>query len=427
MDPDSRSYLILIAFMFLISMFAALAETAIASVNKTRVKVQADRGDKRAKRVLSILEHFDDAITTLLVVTNIAHLTAASASAALTNRLFGIGAITLSTFVMTFLMFFLGEMLPKSIGKKASFACSLGVSFPLFILMKIFWPISKLLSLVAKGASKLFRGEEESTVTEDELYDIIDDMAEEGAIDEDQGELISSALQFGDVTASSILTPRVDVEALDIATDRKEALAFIQKQTHSRLLVYEKSIDHVVGVLQIRKYLKKYIRTGRIPALKPLLDDVYYAYQGTEIRELLQEMSKRKLNMAVITDSYGGTLGIVTVEDIVEEIVGEIWDEDDVIKEPIVELSDNTYLANGDETVLDVFDFIGYEERVDEAEDRFVNLLVSDWVSEALEKIPENGDSFRYDTLNVTVEKVEHNRVLQVRFEVLPEEKEEES
>ncbi len=427
MDPDSRTSILLIVLLFLVSMFMALTETAISSVSKNRMKVAAERGDGRAKRVLYILEHFDDAITTLLICTNIAHIAAAGTAAALANRLFGLSAVTASTFIMTVAMFFLGEMLPKSIGKKANEACSLAVSGILFVLMKVFWPFSKALTGIANLFGKLFRGEEESTVTEDELYDIIDDMAEEGSIAEEQGELISSALQFGDLTANAILTPRVDVEAIDINMPPKQVLSFIREQNHSRLLVYEQTIDHVIGVLQIRKYLKEYLRTGRLPVLSRMVDPVYYAYQNTEIRELLQEMSKHKMNIAVITDSYGGTLGIVTVEDILEEIVGEIWDEDDEIEEPIVKISDNVYLSDGDQTVLAVFDFMGYEEKDPEAEERFTNQHVADWVLEELGAIPENGDGFCFERLRVTVELVERNRIYKVRFEVLPDEKEDES
>ena len=424
MDPDSRTSLIVIVLMFLISMFAALSETAISSVSKTRMKVIASRGDRRAERVLGILERFPDAVTTLLIVTNIAHIAAASSAAALSNRLFGLSSVTITTFVMTILMFFIGEMLPKSIGKKACEPVSLAVASILRALMFVFFPLSKLLSAIGTLFGKIFRGEEESSVTEDEIYDIIDDMAEEGAIDEEQSELISSALSFSDVTASSILTPRVDVEAIEIDTDEEEVLRFLKSQNHSRILVYDKTIDQVEGVLQIRKFLKEYLRTGTVPHLRDMLDEVYYAYQGTDIQELLAEMSKRKLNMAVITDNYGGTLGIVTVEDILEEIVGEIWDEDDEIEEPIVKLSDDTYRVDGTETVLDVFETVGYEEKDSEEEDRFTNLIIAEWVYESLDKIPESGDGFTYGNLRITVENIEKNRILSVIVTVFPEEKE---
>ena len=293
------------------------------------------------------------------------------------------------------------------------------------MLMVLLWPFSKLLALLGQGVTKSLRNDEEATVTEDELYDIIEDMQEEGAIDEEQGELVSSALQFGDVTVSSILTPRVDLAAFDVNDSPEEVFDFVKKSNHSRLVVYEKTIDNVIGVLQIRKYLKKYLKTGRIPEARSLLDKVYYAPQSMEIDELLTEMSRRKLTMAVITDSYGGTLGVVTVEDILEEIVGEIWDEDDEIKEPLIRLTDDTFLVSGGETVLDAFDFIGFEDPEErENEDRFTNLLVSDWVFEQFSGIPPRGAMFRYHNLEVKVTDIRHNRILKVRMILLPTEEE---
>ncbi len=398
-------------------------------MSKNRIKVSPDRGDGRAKRALYVLDHFDDAITTLLICTNIAHIAAASLMTVIVTRKWGLSAVTLSTFLVTLAMFFFGEMLPKSIGKKASEKASLSCSGFLVILMKIFWPFSKLLSGIGNLTARTLRDSEEISVTEDELYDIIEDMAEDGAIDEQESELISSALQFGDVTVSSILTPRVDVAAVSVSDSPEEILQFITSQNHSRILVYEKTIDNVIGVLQIRKFLKAYVKSREIPQLRPLLDEVYYAHQSTEIDELLDEMTRRKLNMAVVTDSYGGTLGVVTVEDILEEIVGEIWDEDDVIRDPIVEITRDVYLVNGDETVQDTFDYIEFEIPQDEEEDedRFTNLLMADWVCEQLGRIPERGDSFQYHNLTVLVNEVVHNRILKVRVDVDRKEEEAES
>ena len=429
MDDDSRLQLIFVVLMFILSAYFALTETAISSVSKNRIKVSADRGDGRAKRALYVLEHFDDAITTLLICTNIAHIAAASLMTVIVTRKWGLSAVTLSTFLVTLAMFFFGEMLPKSIGKKASEKASLSCSGFLVILMKIFWPFSKLLAGIGNLTARTLGDSEEISVTEDELYDIIEDMAEDGAIDEQESELISSALQFGDVTVSSILTPRVDVAAVSISDSPEEILQFIRAQNHSRILVYEKTIDNVIGVLQIRKFLKAYVKNKEIPQLRPLLDEVYYAHQSTEIDELLDEMTRRKLNMAVVTDSYGGTLGIVTVEDILEEIVGEIWDEDDVIRDPIVEITRDVYLVNGDETVQDTFDFIEFEVPQDEEEDkdRFTNLLMADWVCEQLGRIPERGDSFEYHNLTVLVNEVVHNRILKVRVDIDRKSEEEES
>ena len=421
MDPDSRLSIIAVIFFFIASAYFALTETAVASVSRMKIRVRADKGDVRAERTLYVLDHFDDAITTLLICTNIAHIAAASLVTVLVTRRWGLSAVTLSTFIVTLAMFFLGEMLPKSIGKKSSEKSSLACSGLLCVLMRILWPFTRVLTWIGNMTLNMVKSEDEYSVTEDELYDIIEDMTEEGSIDEEQSELISSAIQFADVTVSSILTPRVDVAAINIDESPEEILKFIQSQNHSRILVYEKTIDNIIGVLPIRKFLKLYVSTRKIPDVHPLMDEVYYAHQSMQIDELLGEMSRQKLSMAVITDSFGGTLGIVTVEDIVEEIVGEIWDEDDEIREPIVKIADSTYLVNGDVTVLDTFDYIGVEEPDPENEDRFTNLLMADWFYEQFTRIPVRGDSFDYRNLRITVSEIAHNRIYRLYVELLPD------
>ena len=421
MDPDSRLSIIAVIFFFIASAYFALTETAVASVSRMKIRVRADKGDVRAERTLYVLDHFDDAITTLLICTNIAHIAAASLVTVLVTRRWGLSAVTLSTFIVTLAMFFLGEMLPKSIGKKSSEKSSLACSGLLCVLMRILWPFTRVLTWIGNMTLNMVKSEDEYSVTEDELYDIIEDMTEEGSIDEEQSELISSAIQFADVTVSSILTPRVDVAAINIDESPEEILKFIQSQNHSRILVYEKTIDNIIGVLPIRKFLKLYVSTRKIPDVRPLMDEVYYAHQSMQIDELLGEMSRQKLSMAVITDSFGGTLGIVTVEDIVEEIVGEIWDEDDEIREPIVKIADSTYLVNGDVTVLDTFDYIGVEEPDPENEDRFTNLLMADWFYEQFTRIPVRGDSFDYRNLRITVSEIAHNRIYRLYVELLPD------
>lgn len=421
MDSDSRA-IICIILLFIASAYCALTETAIASVSKNRIKVLCEKGNRRALKVFYVIEHFEDAITTLLICTNIAHIAAASLVTVIVTRKWGLSAVTASTFITTLAMFFVGEMLPKSIGKKLSTQACLSCAGLLVILMKVLKPLSGLLSGIGKVTLKLVKvNDEEVSVTEDEIYDIIEDLAEEGSIDAEQSELISSALSFGDVTVASILTPRVDVEGFDINMPPNEVLAFLMEQNHSRVVVYDKSVDNIVGVLRIRKFFKSYIEKKVIPDVKKVMDEVYYAHGSMPIDELFTNMSNNRLNMAVILDGYGGTLGIVTVEDILEEIVGEIWDESDEINEPVVALTDSVYVVNGDETVADAFDYIEYEERDEKEEERFTNLLLADFICEHFDSIPKVGDSFIYaDYLKITVSQVEHNRILQATIAIEP-------
>ena len=419
MDDGSRLPWIIAVLLLFCAAFFAVAETAYASCPKSRVKAAAERGDARAKTALLILDDFDKAISTLLICTNIVHIATASIVTVAVTKMWGLSAVSISTIVTTIVVFFAGEMLPKSIAKKYSEPLALATGPVLRFLMKVFTPLSVLLTWIGQSAAQLTPDETPVSFTEDELYDIIEDMTEEGSLDEQQGELISSALQFGEVTVESVLTPRVDLVAVDISSSLENILAVIKTTNHSRLPVYEGSIDNIIGVLQIRKFIKAYLRLGNNLDLRPLLDEVFFIHQSTNIDELLPVMSKRKLNMAVVTDNYGGTLGIVTVEDILEELVGEIWDEDDVVEESFVELGDGVYMVGADESVTDVFEQLGFEDP--EEDEELVNTLMGEWAYEQFSAIPKVGDSFCYHQLQVTVAAMTHNRILKLKVALLPE------
>ena len=422
MDGDSRLPFILAILLLFCAAYFAVAETAFASASRNKIKTAADRGDSRAESALYVLDHFDRAISTLLIGTNIVHIAAASLVTVAVTRLWGLNAVSVSTIVTTIVVFFAGEMLPKSIAKKYPERLSKATAPSLRFFMLLFWPVSSLLTLIGRGAAALTKGDPEISVTEDELYDIIEDMTEEGSLDEEQGDLISSALQFGEVTVESILTPRVDLEAIDIDDSLEEILSQVKSQNHSRLPVYEKSVDNIIGILQIRRFIKSYLREGQALDLRSLLDEPFFIHQSTNIDELLPLLSKNRANMAVVTDNYGGTLGIVTVEDILEELVGEIWDEDDVVEEPIVSLGEGVVLADADESVSDVMEQLDYEDPDEDEE--LVNTRMGEWAYEQFTSIPRVGDSFRYHELEITVSAMEHNRIRKLKVSLLPREEE---
>ena len=419
MDDGSRlPWIIAIALLFC-AMYFAVTETAMASVSRNRIKTAAERGDARAKNALYLLDNFDRAITTILIGTNIVHIAVASIVTVAVTRRWGLNAVSVSTIITTIVVFFAGEMLPKSLGRKHSEKLLLSGSGAMRVLMKLFAPLSALLTAIGQAAARLSRGDPEISVTEDELYDIIEDMTEEGSLDEEQGELISSALQFGDVTVESILTPRVDLAAIDLDDDLETILSVVRSQNHSRLPAYEGTIDNIVGILQIRKFIKAYLHLGGNTELRPLLDEPFFIHQSTNIDELLPIMSKAKKNIAVVTDNYGGTVGIVTIEDILEELVGEIWDEDDVVEEPIADLGDGVWRVDAEETVSDVFEHVGFEDPDEDEE--LVNTQMGEWAYEQFTAIPRVGESFSYHNLSVTVDEMEHNRILKLKVTLLPE------
>ena len=403
-------------------MFFAVAETAFASVSRSRLKAKAERGDSRAKRALFVTENMDRAITTILICTNITHLAAASIVTVNVTRRWGVSYVTISTLITTLAVFFFGEMLPKSIARKYSERFSLETAGALCFFMTILRPLSALLTLIGNGAAKLTKGDPEASVTEDELYDIIEDMTREGTLDEEQGDLISSAIQFGEVTVESILTSRIDLAAIDISMSHEEILDFIREHNHSRLPVYEDTIDNIIGVLQVRKYIKSYIRLGRAPGIRPLLDEPFFVHQSANIDELLPLLSRKKINLAIVTDNYGGTLGIVTVEDILEELVGEIWDEDDRVEENIIPLAPDIYSVNAEEHVIDVLDELEISYSDDE-EKELRNKLMNELAYEAFPAIPREGQHFTALGMKITISKMKQNRILRLKVKKLPGER----
>ena len=422
---SSISWLITVAVLILMAMFFAMVETAFASVSRTRLKTLADKGRSDAKQAIGITDHFDRAITTILICTNIVHIAAASVVTVNVTRMWGVSAVTLSTLITTIAVFFFGEMLPKSIARKYSEKIALSTAGILRLLMTLLTPLSALLTFIGNAASSLTKGDSDVSVTEDEIYDIIEDMTEQGTLDEDQGDLISSALMFQEVTVESILTSRVDLAAVDVNMSQQEILGMIKNCNHSRLPVYEGTIDHIIGILSIRKYIRTYLLEGEIKDVRELIDDVLFVHQSAKIDDLFTEMTEKKLNVAVVTDNYGGTLGIVTIEDILEELVGEIWDEDDLVEENIVKIADDLYSVNANEHVTDVLDELDVHYS-DEEEERITNKLMSELAFESFPQIPREGDSFRYLNTLISVQIMKQNRIIRLKVKLLHEEKEEE-
>ena len=418
MDDGSILSVLIILALLLFADYFAVCETSFAAVSRIRLKTAMERGDRRANKAMYVCERFDKAITTILIGTNIVHLSYASYVTVLVTRRWGLSAVTLSTFVTTLVVFFVGEMLPKSVAKKYSLRLALGTASSLVFFMHLLTPVSFVLTKIGELASRLTKGDSEVSVTEDELYDIIENMTDEGDLDSEQGDLVHSALAFGDLTAESILTARVDMETIDVDDPLEEILSQVKASRHSRIPVYQDSVDNIIGVLQIRRFMREYLQKREKTDLRSLLDEPYFVHQSAKIDELLSVMSSKKINMTIVTDSYGGTVGIVTVEDILEELVGEIWDEDDEVVEPCVDHGDGSYSFDAGVDIEDAFEFMDYE---DPDETDFDHKLLGEWAYEQFDAIPKEGDSFTYNGLCVTVEKVQQRRIMKLHIQRLPE------
>ncbi len=325
---------LLIFFLLLLvgGAYFAGAETSLSSVNRIRIMSMADNGDKRARRVLYILDHFDQALSTILIGTNIMQIGCASLATLVATRLWGAGVVGLTSIVTTLIVFLLAEMIPKSISKACNERFALFVASSLLVLMRALSPVVKVFTAMTNGLKKLFRpleSQDDPTVTEDELHTIIRSIQQDSAIDDEKSELMQSALEFTETEVGEAYTPWSQVQCVSTAMSPREIAALIDGSCHSRLPVVD-GTGAVVGVLQIRKYLREYIRRSGHVSLLRVMDKPHFVQEGIPIDALLEAMSARKTHIAVVRDENEKLLGIITVEDILEELVGEIYDEDDV-------------------------------------------------------------------------------------------------
>ena len=416
MDDGSRLPWIIAALLLVCAAFFAVTETSMASASRSRIKASAERGDFRAKKTLYVLDNFDLAISTLLICTNIVHIAAASIVTLAVTKKWGVSAVSISTIITTIVVFFAGEMLPKSVAKKYSDTLALSCAPVLCFFMKLFAPLSKLLTWIGQAAAKLTPGDSQISVTEDELYDIIEDMTEEGSLDEDQGDLISSALQFGDVTVESVLTPRVDIVAININSSHAELLSLIKSTNHSRLPVYEGSIDNIIGILYLNHFLKALADNGYAD-IRKLLMPPCYVYKTMKLPAVLSQLRKAKQHLAVVTDEYGGTAGVVSMEDVLEQIVGDIWDESDTVEPEVVQHTESEYELDGAMVLSDFLELVGINENDFDAESD----TVGGWTLEMFGGFPEEGDSFTFRNITVTVLSMDGRRVERVLVKVTPD------
>ena len=414
MDDDGWLPIVIIFVLLLLGAYFASSELALSSVNKIRIRLLADKGDRGAKNVQYILDHFDKALSTILIGNNLSHILSSSIATVWAARMWGTDAVAATTLVLTVIVFFFAELLPKNIAKKYSEHFSQTIAGSLILMMKICTPFSYLLTALSNGAANLLGGKG-SAVTEDEFHDMVENIAEEGSLEAEKGELVQSALNFGEHTVEDILTVRVDVDAVDVNDPVEEVLDRIRSVRHSRLPVYHESIDNVVGVLSCRRFAKAYLRLGDRVEVRQIMDPPIFVHGSTEIADLLPVMNRRKASMAIVTDDYGGMEGIVTVEDILEELVGDIWDEDDEVVESCVQVDDRTWDVDASMSVDDCLDRIGYEEYNEDevAHKNMVNLVYA-----AFDAMPREGDSFLFQKdLKITVLKMEKRRILTLRIE----------
>jgi len=412
----------LVALVALSAYFSA-TETAFTSLNRIRLKTRADDGDKRAARTLALAADFDRLLSTLLIGNNIVNNVATTIGAVLFIQLIGPGrGPTVSATVLTIVILIFGEVTPKSLAKERPEAWAI-VATPLLRVMAVlltpvnflFTQWKKLLRVLLRV---LLRHQDDDGITEEELMGMVDQAETEGSLDQHESDLIRNAIEFNDMEVSEILTPRVDLEALADTATMEEAAAMYADSGFSRLPIYHDSIDNIIGVLHEKDFYAAYCRG--VKRLSELKGSVLYTTETTRISDLLRQLQQNKVHMAVVVDEYGGTQGIVTMEDIMEELVGEIWDEHDEVIEEFRKQSDGSYLVACSADLDDLYDLFDMKPS-----EEYDASTVSGWVMEEIGRVPDVGDRFQADGLDVCVTRVEHRRVMEIRVRPLPPEKEE--
>ncbi len=407
------TYIIIIAVCLIMSAYFSATETAFSSMNKTRLKALGEKGNKKADLTLALSEKYDRLISTILIGNNIVNILFSSVATVVFVDKLGLGTdvgATVSTVAVTIAVLIFGEITPKTVARENAerFAMFSAPILRFFLLLLL--PLNWMFSLWQKLISRLFKVEEKEKMSQEELLIMVDEVEQEGSIDTEEGELLRNAIEFTERRAEDILTHRVDVEAVPLDSTKEDIAHAFTTTRFSRLLVYEESIDNIVGVIHQKDF---YVDGGVYPSdIKEIIATPTFIHQTEKISNLLKILQKEKSHIAVVLDEYGGTLGIVTMEDILEELVGEIWDEHDEVVEDYENVEENVWTVDASVNLEDFAE--KFEIDTDEAE----SVSLGGWVAEQLGKVPEEGDFFEYENLSIAVVECDAHRVTSVRVEM---------
>lgn len=413
---ENSGLLIAIIALLFLSAFFSSSETAITAPSKVRIKAMAESGNKAAKIAFKLMDNFDRSITDILVGNNIVNLAMGSITTLLAIHA-GISP-TVMTVCITILVIIFGEVIPKALAKEIGERYTLRIAGPLKMISFILTPISAVFGLISKGLTKLFSKNEEPTVTEDDVIDIIEDMEEEGSLDSDESRLLYSAFEFDDVSVSDILTDRRDMLAIDVDLSDDEVLNIVKNSPYSRLPVYKGNLDNCIGVLRIREYLETYLKGEKIE-LRSLLDTPLFVSPDRKIDELLSDMKRMRKPFALVKTRSGRIIGIVTMEDMLEELVGEIWDENDKVEDKFREIDENTFIISADLSVVSAFEMMDYD---DYDREECGHYTLRKWIGRLLGRVPTAGSECSYERLDITVDKVFRGRLVSLKFKINPPE-----
>ena len=404
------SYIIAIVACLLFSAFFSASEMAYSSCNRVRLENARDDGDKRAAVAVRITESYDDALSAILIGNNLVNIAASSLGSVAVILIASAGYAWLSTLIITVAVILFGETVPKIAAKKNANRYALinayVIRFLMVVLKPVTWLIVGLVNLMTRG----LKGESEDDggdgAAVEELQSIIDTAEDESVLDEDQSELVKAAIDFSDVSAYEVMTARVDMTALDADDDWDEILKTIDASPYSRLPVYQNSVDNIIGVLYLNHFLKALVDRDKVD-IKTLLMQPCYVYKTMKLPAVLTELRKAQQHLAIVTDEYGGTLGVVSMEDVLEQIVGDIWDETDTVEPDIIEQAEGVWELDGDMSISDFLELMGWDEDSFDCESE----TVGGWTIEMFEGFPKSGDQFEYANITVTVLETDGRRV----------------
>ncbi len=407
MEPHLVTYLIIIIVCIIFSAYFSATETAFSTFNRIRMKTLAEKGNKKAATALKLADNYDALISTILIGNNVVNILAASLATLFFTGLLvsnpDLGA-TLSTVVLTLVVLIFGEITPKSMAKNSPERFVLFSTPVIRALMIILTPFTFVFRKWQALLSKLSKNEDDKGMTEEELISIIEEAEEDGGIDEEESSLIKSAIEFGDLEVGDIFTPRIDITALPASADKAAAAALFCESGYSRIPVYEGDLDNVIGILYYKDFYS--LAFNKPTTMNSILKPAIYVTKTQKVNDLMKELQDKQLHMAIVTDEYGSTAGVVTLEDILEEIVGDIWDEHDEILEEIKQIEEKEYEVSGMANLEKLFD------ELDLPMDEDLDISTANgWAMAILEKIPEEGDSFEYNGLKVDVVKMDGRRI----------------
>lgn len=413
MDSSLIGMTVAIVILVMCSAYFSATETAFTSLNTIRMKTWAENGDKRAARALAVGEDYDKLLSSILIGNNIVNITATTISTLLFTKIFVTYGATISTVVITIVVLIFGEISPKSVAKEFPERFAMFSAPILRVIIVVLTPLNFLFSMWKKLLSKIFKPSGDDGITEEELMGIVDQAESEGGLDAHEGDLIRASIEFNDLDVSDILTPRVDLVAVDEESTMQEVGALFVENGYSRLPVYHETIDNIIGVIHQKDFYKARVRgEDRLAMIK---SPVVYTTPNTKIFKLLRILQMNKVHMAVVVDEYGGTEGIVTLEDILEELVGEIWDEHDEVTEFLRKQPDGSYNIDCTTDLDDMYDLFEIKGECEAS-------TVSGWVLEQIDRIPKQGDHFIAEGLEVTVTAVDNRRVMEINVKPVPQE-----